>query len=239
MVTALLALPLSCTYDYHRPVPTERDVQMLGDSLFDLTGDIHAVLEDLSGERYLDRSVAGATLQGVSNQLETALERRTVRTILATGGANDLVVDGRSGSERCRELSEPCLELIDELSATLDEMISMMRNGPSDHHVWVGPYRLTGDNADFNPAIDYVHDVAYPVLFDLTDEGGTFYEGEVPGFGRYFGTRIDAFHLHVLDPREAIRPEDLWSDDLHPRPSASEKLAELIWGSLVNEDLYR
>jgi len=41
---------IGCSADLHNPTPTEWDVQIVGDSVFDLSGELQTYLKTLSGK---------------------------------------------------------------------------------------------------------------------------------------------------------------------------------------------
>ncbi len=236
-VAFLASGAVGCSFDLNNPSANEWNVQIIGDSVFDLSGDIHGDLKTLSGKSYKDRSVSGAKIAAIDGQLGKALGRSSLETIIADGGANDIL----QSSVDCDSdpLTNACLNLIDYVGDTMVTMIDDMYNGPSDDHVWLGYYHVKGGDIEKNEAIDYVHDVVYPDMFDLSEFGGVPYSGSVAGFGDYEGSSLGSFQIHVLDPRSAIVPSDIKSDGIHPTSNGSQKLANLIWGSMVDRNMYR
>ncbi|MAE95352.1 MAG: hypothetical protein CL910_11880 [Deltaproteobacteria bacterium] len=236
-ILAALALTNTACWDFNNPAADEWDVQIVGDSVFDLSGDIHTVLNNLSGKSYKDRSVSGAKIAAVDNQLGQALSRPTLNTVIADGGANDILL----GSVDCDTdpLTQACLNTLDYIADTMFGMMVDMYFGPSDDHVWLGYYHVKGSEAEKNEAIDYAHDVLYADMFDLSEYGGTTISGTVPGYGDYEGSTLGSFQIFVGDPRSSILPSDLKNDDIHPRYSGSDKLANLIWGVMVDQNMYR
>lgn len=226
-----------CQFDLNNPSADEWDVQIIGDSVFDLSGDIHDVLQGLSGKSYKDRSVSGAKIGSIDNQLGRALSRSSLETVIADGGANDIL----QSSTDCDSdpLTSACLNLLDYVGDVMWNMIVDMYYGPSDDHVWLGYYHVKNSEAEKNEAIDYAHDVLYPDLFDLTPYGGSPFSGSVSGYGTYDGSTLGSTQFAVLDPRSSITPSDIKSDDIHPRYSGSQKLANLIWGTMVQRNMYR
>jgi len=226
-----------CRFDLNNPSADEWDVQIVGDSVFDLSGDIHSVLHDLSGKSYKDRSMSGAKISAIDNQLSKAEGRSSLETVIADGGANDIL----QSSTDCESdpLTSACLNLLDYVADSMTNMIGDMSNGPSDDHVWLGYYHVKGGDAEKNEAIDYVFDNVYPDMFDLSEYGGTTYSGTVAGYGIYQGSTLGDFNIAVLDPRSSIIPNDIKSDGIHPTYSGSVKLANLIWGTMVDQNMYR
>ncbi len=226
-----------CSWDFNNPSANEWDVQIVGDSVFDLSGDIHSVLNNLSGKSYKDRSVSGAKISAIDSQLARAERRSSLKTVIADGGANDIL----QSSTDCDSdpLTSACLNLLDYVSDKMYNMIDDMYNGPSDDHVWLGYYNVKAPEAEKNEAIDYVHDVVYPDMFDLSEFGGSTYSGSVGSYGTYQGSTLGTFNIGVLDPRSSIVPSDIKSDGIHPTYSGSVKLGNLIWGTMVDQTMYR
>jgi hypothetical protein len=236
-VASAAVLAMTGCWDFHNPAADEWDVQIIGDSVFDLSGDIHDVLRDLSGKSYKDRSVSGAKIAAIDNQLGKALGRSTLNTVIADGGANDIL----QGSMDCDSdpLTQGCLDVLDYIADTMWGMIVDMYYGPSDGHAWLGYYYVKGSEAEKNEAIAYAYDNLYPDMFDLSEYGGVTDSGVVPGYGEYHGSHLGTFDIFLLDPRDYILASDIKSDDIHPTYSGSVKLANLIWGTLVAENMYR
>jgi len=237
LVLASFSLSIGCSWDFNNPSYTDQNVQIVGDSVFDLSGDIHTVLKSLSGKSYRDRSVSGAKIAAIDNQLAKAEGRSALRTVIADGGANDIL----QGSADCDSdpLTQGCLNTLDYITDKMANMIGDMYNGPSDDHVWLGYYHVKGGDAEKNEAIDYAYDYLYPDLFDLTGSGGSIYSGSVGSYGTYYGTTLGDFDIAMTDPRGSIVPSDIKSDDIHPTYSGSVKLANLIWGVMVDRNMYR
>ncbi|MFO7558060.1 MAG: hypothetical protein R6X10_04450 [Desulfobacterales bacterium] len=224
-----------CSWDFNNPKADEWDVQIIGDSVFDLSGDIQKILKNLSGKMYKDRSVSGAKIAAIDNQLQTALGRSTLNTVIADGGANDIL----QGSADCDSdpLTQGCLDTLDYVADTMWYMISDMYYGPPDDCVWLGYYHVKGSEVEKNEAIDYCYDVLYPDLFIYPY--GTQTSGANGLGSTYYGSYYYGFGWFVIDPRNEILDSDLKSDDIHPTYSGSEKLANMIWYVMVGENTYR
>ena len=226
-----------CRFDLNNPYANEWDVQIVGDSVFDLSGEIHDVLQNLSGKSYKDRSVSGAKIAHIDGQLAQAESRSSLKTVIADGGANDIL----QSSTDCDSdpLTQACLNLLDYVGDSMWNMINDMYSGPSDDHVWLGYYHVKGSDAEKNEAIDYAYDALYPDLFDLTPYGGSTFSGSVSGYGVYSGSTLGGFQIAMADPRSSILTSDIKSDGIHPTFSGSSKLANLIWGTMVQRNMYR
>jgi len=211
-----MTLAVGCSWDFNNPTPSESDVQIVGDSVFDLSGEIQTDLKTLSGKMYKDRSVCGAKISAIQSQLNTALGRTTLKTVIADGGANDIL----QGSMDCDTdpLTQGCIDVLDYLGDKMDAMLYAMYTKSPDHCVWLGYYHVKGSEIEKNEAIDYAYDWIYPGIF---------------------GTPYSGFHAVLVDPRSNILPADIKSDDIHPTSSGSQKLANLIWNSMVSDNMYR
>ncbi|MFP4533852.1 MAG: hypothetical protein ACLFNS_14350 [Desulfobacterales bacterium] len=224
-----------CSWDYNNPDADEWDVQIVGDSVFDLSGDIHDVLQDLSGKSYKDRAVSGAKIAAIRDQLDYAEQRDSLESVLADGGANDIL----QGSADCESdpLKQECIDVLNYVGDVMWDMILDMYYGPSDDHVWMGYYHVKGDEAEKNEAIDYTYDNIYPGLFNLYGEGSPF-SGDTD-YGSYYGSTYYGFLVAVGDPRDHIYESDLKDDDIHPTYDGSYKLAHMLWGVMEQKDFYR
>ena len=213
MIAGLISIT-GCSWDFNNPRADERDVQIIGDSVFDLSGDIHDVLEDLSGSSYKDRSVSGAKIAAINSQLSQALTRSTLKTLIADGGANDIL----QGSMDCDSdpLTTGCIDVIDYIGDTMENMLDDMYVFGLDDCVWLGYYHVKGSEVEKNDAIDYVYDNAYPAIF-----GGSYMTAQ------------------LVDPRDGISDYHIKADDIHPTYAGSEILANLIWDVMVDENMYR
>jgi len=218
-IFAGLTMATGCSsFDFHNPTATELNVQIVGDSVFDLSGDIQIVLKSLSGKMYKDRSVSGAKIAAIQSQLNTALTRTTLKTVIADGGANDIL----QGSADCDTdpLTQGCIDVLDYLGDKMDTMLYAMYTKSPDYCVWLGYYHVKGSELEKNEAIDFAYSDIYPGIFSPY----------APGSG--------VIYVYV-DPRSIIVPADIKSDDIHPTYNGSVKLANLIWNKMVAQNMYR
>ncbi len=214
-----------CSFDFHNPRADEYDVQIVGDSVFDLSGDIHDVLKILSGKSYKDRSVSGAKIAAIESQLNTALTRTTLKTVIADGGANDIL----QGTADCDSdpLTLGCIDVLDYLGDRMEVMINNMYNKSPNDCTWLGYYHVKGSEIEKNEAIDYAYDWIYPGIFPS-------YLSTYPTV--YIGTDYKAL---LIDSRPDILPIHIKSDDIHPTYDGSVILANLIWDAMVEGSMYR
>jgi len=214
MLSGMIMATTGCSFDLNNPYADEWDVQIVGDSVFDLSGDIHDVLQDLSGSSYKDRSVSGAKIAAIQSQLNTALKRTTLKTVIADGGANDIL----QGSMDCDSdpLTQGCLDVLNYVGDKMEVMLEAMYAKSPNDCVWLGYYHVKGGEIEKNEAIDYTYDWLYPDIFASTN--------------------MDAV---LVDPRQEILPIHIKSDDIHPTYDGSYILANLIWDEMVAGNMYR
>lgn len=214
MLSGMIMATTGCSFDLNNPYADEWDVQIVGDSVFDLSGDIHDVLQDLSGSSYKDRSVSGAKIAAIQSQLNTALKRTTLKTVIADGGANDIL----QGSMDCDSdpLTQGCLDVLNYVGDKMEVMLEAMYVKSPNDCVWLGYYHVKGSEVEKNEAIDYTYDWLYPDIFASTN--------------------MDAV---LVDPRTDILPIHIKSDDIHPTYDGSYILANLIWDEMVAGNMYR
>jgi hypothetical protein len=220
---------IGCSADFHNPTATESDVQIVGDSVYDLSGEIQLDLKTLSGKMYKDRSVSGAKIAAIQSQLNTALGRTTLKTVLADGGANDIL----QGNADCETdpVTQGCVDVLNYVGDKMELMINAMYAKSPGNSVWLGYYHVKGGEIEKNEAIDYAYDWVYPGIFP-----STFTNGASSWPAVFLGTKLKVL---LVDSRPYIVPADIKSDDIHPTSSGSQKLANLIWDAMVKGSMYR
>ncbi len=214
MVAGLISM-VGCSsgFDLNNPSADEYDVQIIGDSIFDLSGDIRTDLKALSGKGYKDRSKSGAKISGIDSQLGSALQRSSLKTIIGDGGGNDILIGGPDCDSD--PLTTGCVDTIDYVADTVENMLDDMYVSGVDDCIWLGYYNLPRSEAEKNEALDYVYSL-YPAIIGSS-----------------------AMDTHLVDPRPFISASHVKSDDIHPTGAGSEILANLIWDTMVAENVYR
>jgi len=215
MAACVSMMGCSSGFDLHNPWSNEKDVQIIGDSIFDLSGDIRTELKSISGKGYKDRSASGAKISGIVGQLNRALDRSSIKTIIADGGGNDVLL----GSADCDSdpLTQGCLDTIDYVADTMENMLDDMNVEGLDDCVWLGYYNLPRSEAEKNEALDHCYTL-YPAVF---------------------GSIGPDLVANLVDPRPYISASDVKSDDIHPTYGGSVILANLIWDQMVDQGAYR
>lgn len=220
LVAGSLLFSAGCSFDLNNPNADEYDVQIIGDSIYDYSGDIQQILQDLSGKMYKDRSVSGEKIAGVLSQYDRAIGNTpSLKTVLADGGGNDIL----QGSADCESdpLTQGCIDTIDYVADRMEVLLEDMYQDGVDDCIWLGYYHLKDSEAEKNEALDHAYSL-YPGVFsdaslNLLGAGGAY----------------------LVDPRPDIVPSQIISDGIHPTYSGSEVLANLIWDVMVDEDMYR
>jgi hypothetical protein len=218
-----------CTWNFHDPTPTDKDVQIVGDSVFDLSGEIQTRLKALSGKMYQDRSVSNSKIAAIQSQLAAALTRKTVKTVIANGGANDIFQS--SADCYADPLTKGCKEVLNYVGDKTEVMINNMHSKSPKNGVWLGYYHVKGEEAEYNEAVDYLYKNVYKGIFPKKHEVGITCWPAV-----YIGKN---FKVLLVDPRSSIKSSDIKKDNIHPTTSGSKKLADLIWSAMYWGKMYR
>jgi hypothetical protein len=218
-IAGLCMMMSGCAWDFNNPTADEYDVQIIGDSIFDLSGDIQDVLTDLSGKVYKDRSVSGEKIDGILTQYDRAARNANLKTVIADGGGNDIL----QGSADCESdpLTQDCINTIDYVADKMEVLLEDMYNDGVQDCVWLGYYHVKNSEAEKNEAMDYAYSL-YPAIFA---------DASLNNYG--------SGGAYAIDSRDDIVPSQIKSDDIHPTYEGSEILAGLIWGVMVAEDTYR
>lgn len=231
-----LVLATGCSMDFNNPTPSEWDVQIVGDSVFDLSGDIQKILKTKSGKTYKDRSVSGAKIAAIQSQLNTALGRTTLKTVIADGGANDIL----QGTADCDTdpVTQGCIDVLNYVGDKMEVMINAMYAKSPTNCAWMGYYHVKGSEIEKNEAIDWAYSWIYPGIFPSTvvipNPDGPSYNDRAVVFD-------STFKVYFLDTRPDITnpATQIKSDDIHPTYAGSLALADHIWDAMVYGSMYR
>ncbi|MEM8560905.1 MAG: SGNH/GDSL hydrolase family protein [Pseudomonadota bacterium] len=198
----------------------------LGDSIFQLSGELQANLEAEAGETFRRYTQSGAELSGgtlapsVYEQYSIALgDNPDIDTIVMNGGGNDILIPAILGDPYgCRtqwwkfgRLSRSCRNYIDDIYVEAVNLLNTMQqdlNGEVDV-IYLGYYYTKGFVDNLEEAVDY-GDGALDRACENATVSCTF-----------------------VDPRATIRDSDIIADGIHPASSGSQKLADLIWPVLA------
>lgn len=200
------------------PQLEERDcVVMLGDSIFALSEDETAYLEDLSGHIYRHYYQNGAQLEGgsiiarddIEDQYDDAIRDGDIRTIIMDGGGNDMLLGGDM------EYSE---ELEAEIIAAWNRILDKAARDGVENVVIQGYY--------------------------MTDTGGVTVEDLVrmenylEAAGEERGLNLVYVNPSTDSWFASRRPSQYTTfDGIHPTEAASERLANMVWDAMVANNI--
>jgi hypothetical protein len=198
------------------------DIITLGDSIFDLSGDIQSILEDRAGQTFRDYTLSGAELSGglIANSVERQYSDATstdsnIETIVMNGGGNDILIPAIIlDPYGCRthwwrwSISRSCKNLINDQYVTLVNLMNQMDNEGVDNIIYLGYYNLPRSNSNLDGALNYGDDRLSQACNNTTG------------------------NCTFLDPRGMVPAQNVLSDNIHPTSAASLTLADLIWPKL-------
>ena len=211
---------VGCTGNPYVENADRNEIITLGDSIFDLNGQIQANLEAWAGETFRNYTQSGAELAGgafarsVKGQYaDSKSTDANIETIVMDGGGNDILIPAiLFDPYGCRthwwrwNITRSCVNLIEDQYVEAVNLLNQMNAEGVDNVIWLGYYELPRSNANLGQALDY----------------GDAYLG-------YACEVATNANCTFVDPRGQIPASDVESDDIHPTPSGSLKLAQLIW----------
>ncbi len=211
---------VGCTGNPYVESADRNEIITIGDSIFDLNGQIQANLEAWAGQTFRNYTQSGAELSGgafarsIVNQYADA--KRTdanIETIVMDGGGNDILIPAMIFDPYgCRthwwrwNISRSCVNLIEDVYVTAVNLLNQMNAEGVDNVIWLGYYELPRSNSNLYQAIQY-------------GDAYLGYACEVSGTA----------NCSFVDPRGQIPASDVEGDDIHPTPNGSLKLAQMIW----------
>jgi lysophospholipase L1-like esterase len=208
------------------PPVTDADndqVITLGDSIFDLSGEIQESLETYAGETFRRYTQNGAELFGgvlsmsVYEQYEMAKSNNPdIDIIVMNGGGNDILIPAilldpyncMTQWYQFGRLSTRCKNFIDDLYVEGVNVLNEMYVDGVENVIYLGYYHTK--NGLFH--VDSLEEAV-----DYGDET----------LAR--ACRNTIVNCEFVDPRSSINDSDIIFDGIHPASSGSQKLADLIW----------
>jgi hypothetical protein len=222
MASALVvaASVVGCSGNAYVEDADRNEIITIGDSIFDLNGQIQANLEAWAGETFRNYTQSGAELSGgllapaVDSQYATAKTTDSnIETIIMDGAGNDILIPATLFDPYgCRthwwrwNVSRSCVSLIEDQYVTAVNLLNQMDADGVDNVIYLGYYELPRGNANLGQALDY----------------GDAYLG-------YACDTATTANCTFVDPRGYVPASDVESDDIHPTPNGSLTLAGLIW----------
>ena len=198
------------------------EIVTLGDSIFDLSGDIQRFLEDRAGQTFRDYTLSGAELSGgiVANSVERQYSDAkatdgNIETIVMDGGGNDILIPAMIlDPYGCRthwwrwSISSSCRNLINDQYVNLVNLLNQMDNDGVDNVIYLGYYELPRGNANLTQAVNLGDDKLGQACANTTA------------------------NCTFLDPRGMVPANHVLDDNIHPTSEGSLTLADLIWPKL-------
>mgnify|MGYP002149988950 CR=1 FL=1 len=196
------------------------DVITLGDSIFDLNGQIQANLELMAGETFRNYTQSGAELSGgviasaVDSQYASAkVKDSNISTIVMNGAGNDILIPAMLFDPYgCRtqwyrwSISKKCKNLVIEQYVTAVNLLNEMDADGVSNIVYLGYYVTPRSNANLAQAIEMGDDYLSYACNTASTANCTF-----------------------IDPRGTVSASNVEADDIHPTPNGSLILANQIW----------
>lgn len=219
---AVLASMVACGGNPYVENADRNDVVTLGDSIFDLSGDIQRNLEAYAGQTFRNYTQSGAELKGgsfatsVVNQYAAAKATDSnIQTLVMNGGGNDILIPAMTlDIYGCRtrwyrkNISSSCVNLINNVYVDAVNMLNGMDTDGVQNVIYLGYYELPRGNANLLKAVNY-GDQRLGDACNNTTANCTF-----------------------LDPRGMVPANHVLDDDIHPTAEGSLTLANLIWPHL-------
>lgn len=216
------------------------DVVWLGDSIFHLTGAVADYLEgdEMAGETFRHYYISGADMTQGALPIDTIREQYDramdddpdIKTILTDGGGNDVLISNRSTcstdwryhegattEEAKAQLSDECIELIDEVADAFEDMMIDGKSRGIKNAIYVCVYYLKGSLDSLDAVTKYGWDIAHLRIQELNRTHG----GE-------------NLRLVFVDPRPAFLGKTglVQLDGIHPSSAGSKIIAELMWDAM-------
>jgi lysophospholipase L1-like esterase len=195
------------------------DVITIGDSIFDLSGDIQTYLEQEAGQTFRNYTQSGAMLSG--GILATAIDQQyadangangDISTVVMNGGGNDILIPAiLLDPYGCRthwwrwNISRSCKNLVNNSYVTAVNLMNDMAADGVDDIVFLGYYTLPRSNANLEKAVNY----------------GDKRLGDA--------CANTVANCSFIDPRGTVPAEHVLGDNIHPTSEGSRTLANQIW----------
>jgi lysophospholipase L1-like esterase len=196
------------------------DVITIGDSWMSNTlgtGDaIQGAMQRLTMQPYRHYAVQGVMLLSASgfgpaipSQYDTAKRvNPNIKTVLITAGGND-IIQNASVQASCNEGGQECLDLLNKISDTLNELWTKMAADGVKDVVYIRYSKDAGTTSD------KVRDMQKPIEICLSGK----------------------IRCHAIDSTEAVMAE--LQDGIHPTRAANDRLAKVIWDVMEKEGVRR
>jgi len=188
-------------------------VVMLGDSIFDLSDEITAQLQEQSSQEYRTYYLNGAQMDGgviqdIESQYDEAIDDGPVRTIIMDGGGNDYLMG--TGSEE---------EIATEVRAAYTRILDKAEGDGVENIVVLGYYKTESSPEGVEEST-------------LQQAAALEAAGASRGINLVFVNPIADSWFQERTPSDYTI-----SDGIHPTDAASARLAQLIWNAMVSRNI--
>jgi len=222
VAVAVLASMVACGGNPYVESADRNDVITVGDSIFDLSGDIQSNLEAQAGQTFRNYTQSGAELKG--GALATAIDQQyaaanatngDISTVLMNGGGNDILIPAMIlDPYRCRthwyrwSISRSCKNLINNVYVDGVNLLNQMAADGVQDVIYLGYYEVPRSNENLTGALTYGNKRLSEVCANTTA------------------------NCTYLDPRGMVPANHVLDDDIHPTAEGSRTLSDLIWPHL-------
>jgi len=219
----VLASMVACGGNPYVESADRNEVVTVGDSIYDLSGEIQLFLEQKAGQTFRNYTQSGAKLTGgslataVNVQYADALATdANIATMVMNGGGNDILLPAILSFDpyKCKttwyrkNLSDKCKNLIENVYVTDVNLLNQMGSDGISNIIYLGYYHTTGNRANLVKAVDYGVNRLSDACSNTTA------------------------NCTFVESRDTIISSDVLDDGIHPTTSGSQKLANLIWPHL-------
>jgi hypothetical protein len=204
------------------------DVVLIGDSWMDNTlqiegtgGGIAPSLMSASGQRYRNYGLQGVMLlmadtfgPAIPSQWDDAKrENPKVKTVVMTGGGNDVIQGSSTLQSSCQSGGDECKQKLLSIGQALDKLWTQM-------------------------ATDGVADIVYIRYTDATGTLDPSLQGD-KGFPPPTICTSGKVRCHSVLTSDIVAKADLAADGIHPLQAANEKIAKRIFELMTTEGIRR
>lgn len=222
LATTILALVACGGAPDYVETADRNDVVTVGDSIFDLSGDLQRFLEEKAGQTFRDYTISGSKISG--GTLARAIDLQyadanafnsSIDTIVMNGGGNDILIPAMIGDfYGCRtkwyrkNISSRCKNLVNNVYVNTVNLMNNMGSNGVQNIVYLGYYELPRGNANLAGALEY-------------------------GVNRLAeACSNSSANCDFVDSRGSIPANFVLDDDIHPTSEGSQVLADLVWPHL-------
>ncbi len=189
------------------------NVVLIGDSIFANNGEIKNHLELITELTIDSYAVGGARMSDIVEQYYSIDLSNSNGIAIMNGGGNDILQDNFFN---CKAFNEKCKDVIDDRLEVGLQLVEEMADDGMKYVIYLGYYYTTGFASGFDQAVDYATEQIQGACELSSFEG-----------------------CYIVDSRNAFNSGTgfiTW-DGIHPTLKGSRVLAELIWETMVENNI--